>query len=57
MVAGGFDGQQVISDTEFYSEETNQWTPSQPMEVKRSALSLVTVKGLPNRKNYLAQHH
>ena len=57
MVAGGFDGLQVISDTEVYSEETNQWTPSQSMEVKRSALSLVTVKGLPNRKNYLAHNH
>ena len=57
MVTGGLDGQQVISDTEFYFEETNQWTRSQPMEVKQSALSLVTVKGLPNRKNYLAHHH
>ena len=56
MVAGGFDGHQVISDTELYSEETNQWTPSQPMDLKRSALTLVTVKGLPNRKNYLDHH-
>jgi kelch-like protein 10 len=56
MVAGGFDGHQVISDTEFYSEETNQWTPSQPMDLKRSALSLATVTGLPNRKNYLTRY-
>ena len=53
LVAGGFDGHQVINNTEIFSEETNLWTESQPMKVKRSALCLVTVKGLPNRKKYL----
>ena len=46
----------------FYSEETNQWTlASQPMGLKRGGelntefgqkVNLVTVKGLPNRKDY-----
>ena len=55
LVAGGFDGQDVNNKTELFSEETNQWKTSQSMRIKRSGLNLVTVKGLPNRKTYLAQ--
>ena len=53
LVAGGFDGTGVIRDTETFSPETNSWTMSQEMNISRSALSLVTVSGLPNREDYL----
>ena len=53
----------MVSDRdvpEIYSVETDQWTrASQPMGLKKRSLgigmyplSLVTVKGLPNRKHY-----
>ena len=50
--------------TELYSDETKQWTfHPQPMLLERTKLSatmslklsLVTVKGLPNRENYISQ--
>ena len=50
--------------TEMFSDETNEWTlHPQPMGLERNVvnaplglhLSLVTVKGLPNRKKYLSQ--
>ena len=50
MVAGGCESNE---NTEFYSEETNQWTLSQPLQ-SAGCPYLVTVKGVPNRKDYLA---
>ena len=50
--------------TDMFSDETNEWTlHPQPMGLERNVvnaplglhLSLVTVKGLPNRKKYLSQ--
>jgi hypothetical protein len=55
LVAGGYDGRRVIGETEFYSEETNTWSSYQEMNSPKSALSLITVTGLPNRKDYLVQ--
>ena len=56
MVAGGFDGQGVIDEVEIYSDQTKTWTPCNSVNVKRSALSLITVAGLSNRKDYLNYH-
>jgi hypothetical protein len=53
LVSGGFDGATVVGETEIFSEKTNRWTLSAPMNVRRSALNLVTVKDLPNRDVYL----
>ena len=52
MVAGGFDGHNIIGDVEWYSDMTKTWTLCQPIQ-SRMALGLVTVKGLPNRRDYL----
>jgi len=53
LIAGGFDGSGVIADSEMFDVTTNSWSQAPPMNVKRSALSLATVSGLPNRKQYL----
>ena len=54
MVAGGLtEDDRLAKTTEFYSEETNQWTPSQPLQ-SADCPYLVTVKGVPNRKDCLA---
>jgi hypothetical protein len=55
LVSGGFDGTTVVCETELFSEKTNCWTLSNPMNVRRSALCLVTVKDLPNRMDYLEE--
>jgi hypothetical protein len=53
LVAGGFNGEGVICETEIFSPETNSWSLGQDMNKAKSALSLVTVTGMPNRKDYL----
>ena len=53
MVAGGHDGLQKTRTTEFYSDETNQWITAQPMNEGSIHLSLLSIKGLPNRKKYI----
>jgi hypothetical protein len=55
LVAGGFDGSGVILGSELFSEAANTWRPFAPMNLKKSALCLVTVKDLPNRKVYLGK--
>ncbi len=53
FVVGGFDGDGVVSHTEFFDYESNAWNHSEPLNVKRSALSVVTVAGLPNKKDFV----
>ncbi len=48
FVMGGFEGSGVINKTEGYCAKTNNWSEYPPMNMKRSALSAVTLSGLPN---------
>ena len=53
FVVGGFDGEGVVSHTELYDDESKTWNHSEPLNVKRSALSVVTVTGLANKKDFV----
>ncbi len=48
LVMGGFEGSGVIDRTEAYCAKTNAWSEYPPMNMRRSALSAVTLSGLPN---------
>ena len=54
LVAGGFDGVGVTNTCEIFDLKNKRWGLGPKMNVKRSALSLVTVPNLPNRKEYLS---
>jgi len=52
FVVGGFDGEGVVPLCELFDEETKSWNHSEPLNVKRSALSVITVAGLANKKDF-----
>lgn len=53
LVMGGFEGAGVIDKVEAYCGHTNTWTSCPPMNLQRSALSAVTLSGLPNARYYV----
>ncbi len=48
FVMGGFEGSGVINKTEAFCGKTGSWSEYPPMNMRRSALSAVTLSGLPN---------
>ena len=54
-VIGGYDGSGVINKVEYYDPEINNWIESSPMNIKRSALRAVVVKGLCNVTDFIKQ--
>jgi len=57
LISGGFNGLSVISDSEIFNPKGEGWRRlSANMMATKSALSLVTASGLPNRKDYLSIH-
>ena len=52
-MAGGFDGEGVTDECEIFDLKTNSWELAPKMNVKKSALSLVSIQNLPNRIEYL----
>ena len=53
LVAGGYTSQGTYCETEVFCPKTNTWTASKKMPDKRCGFAMATVKGLPNREDYL----
>jgi len=53
LVMGGFEGHGVVNKTEAYCGHTDSWTSYPPMVMQRSALSAITLSGLPNPGFYV----
>jgi hypothetical protein len=53
LVAGGYNGSGVTAESEIFCPKTNTWSQTSPLTEKKSALVLVTVEDLPNRRQYL----
>jgi len=54
LVAGGYTEDAGVTDEcEIFCPKSSKWIPTSPMTEKKSALALVTIAGLPNRKQYL----
>lgn len=52
-IAGGFNGQDILSTAEVYDPSTNQWTFISVMNTARSGVSLVSYR---SEMNYSSSH-
>lgn len=56
MAVGGYNGTMTIKHCEVYNPEKNEWLHATDMEIIRSALTVTSVKGLVNKKDFIYQN-